>query len=208
MEVYMDNQILNVGYYLYTDCIEVEDKLKYLRTVKANLLVRTYIKSLLGGLYIKIVNEKNGYANEMVKDNSLTAYSNEATSSMIPFFKDDSEIVRGFIADDNASRLAHSWIQFNLHGKTYIFDPSLNIIVSKEDYKGIFLPENLGSVRASKVKKDLLYVLANGEKTIDDFRIVPSSKDINSSFYNTNMQIKGEDINKKLLTLTTRYHNN
>ena len=180
----MDNQITNVGYNIYKEYPEVEDKLKYLRTVKANLLVRTYIKSLLGGLYIKIVNEKKGYANEMVKDNSLTDYSYEATSSMIPFFKDDSEIIRGLLIDDNSSRLAHSWIKFNLHGKTYIFDPALNITVSKEDYEGIFLPDSL----------EIEFILT-------------SSNDISSSFYNTNMQIKGEDINKKILTLTTRYNN-
>lgn len=202
----MDNQIINAGYYSYDKCIEVEDKLKYLRTVRANLLVRTYIKSLLGGLYIKIVDEKRGYANEMIKDNSLTDYSYEATSSMISFFNEDSEIIRGFLIDDNCHKLAHSWIKFKLHGRTYVFDPSLNITVSKENYEGIFLPESFGNVNAKQVKTDLLKILATGERNDDGWILTNGTNDVNSSFYNANIQIKGEEIGEKILTLSAKYN--
>ena len=202
----MDSQVTNYGYYDYNRYPEVEDKIKYLRTVKANILVRAYVNSLISNLYIRIENKKRGYASEMIKDEALTDYSYEATSSIIPFFKENSEIIRGLLVDDNCKRLEHSWIKFCLHGKNYIFDPSFNIIVPQETYEGIFLPESYGSVGAFKVKSDILDVLANGEQTDDDWKIVKSSNDINSSFYRTNMYVKGEDINKKILTLTTRYH--
>ena len=206
MEVYMNSQIMNARYYSYADCIEVTDKLKYLKTVKANLLVRAHVRYLISNLYIMIDGVKRGYANEMIGDNALTNYSNEATSSMISFFNGEATIVRGLLVDDNACKLKHSWIEFNLNGKTYIFDPAFNLIVSKDDYKGIFLPESFASVSAKQVKTDLLNALAKGEKTKDEWTIINGITDVNSSFYNTNMQIKGEEIKGKILTLTTKYN--
>lgn len=194
------------GYYAYADHVEVTEKLKELRRYQASLLTRTYVKYLISNLYIIIAGIKRGYANEMVGDNALTNYSNEATSSIIPFFNEYASIIRGLLVDDNTCRLKHSWIEFNSNGKTYIFDPAFNLIVSKDDYKGIFLPETFASVSAKQVKTDLMNILANGQRTDDEWIIINGSSDINSSFYNTNIQIKGEEINHKLLTLTTKYN--
>lgn len=206
MEVYMDNQVINNDYYSYNNCFEVSDKLKYLKTVKANLLVRTHIKYIIGNLYIIIDGVKRGYVNEMIIDNALTDYSNEATSSIIVFFNDDAQISRGILVDDNSCRLKHSWIEFNLHGKSYVFDPSFKLIVPKDTYDGIFLPESFGSISAKKVKDKLLTILATGQKDLDQWISVNGSDDVNSPFYKTNMQIKGEEIGGKILTLTTKYN--
>ena len=194
------------GYYAYTDHVEVTEKIKELRRYQANLLTRTHIKYLIGNLYIIIDGLKRGYANEMIGDNALINYSNEATSSMIPFFNEYANIIRGLIVDDNSCRLKHSWIELNSKGKTYIFDPAFNIIVSKDNYKSMFLPESFASINAKQVKTDLLKTLAIGEKTSDDWTIINGSTDVNSSFYIANMQVKGEEIKGKILTLTTKYN--
>ena len=200
----MDNELLNYEYDGYMDYLDIDEKIKYLKTVRANLLVTTYIKSMISNLYIDIKNVKRGYANEMVHDNALTNYSWEATSIIVPFLKDSSQICRGYLRDDYSNKIAHSWIAFNIHGKDYIFDPALDIIVSKETYDGIFLPELFGKVSGMCVKNDLLTVLNEGIKTDDGFRIIVESKDINSSFYKANMQVNGTVINKKILMLTSR----
>ena len=201
----MDSQIERFKYSRFTDEMSIDDKIKALKVFKAHLLARAYVHSLIGNLYIKLSNH-SGYANEVVKDELLNNYSNEATSSIISFFKENDLIIRGLIADDWGRYLTHSWIQFNLHNKDYIFDPALNIIVKREDYKGIFLPEVFGSVSSYQVKTDLLDTLASGKKNPDGFIEVKKSNDINSSFYKADMQVNGEVINRKILTLTTKYN--
>ena len=184
--------------------ITINDKVKYLKIVKANLLARAYIHTLISNLYIKLPNH-SGYANEVVKDELLADYASEATASMIPFFKEKDLIIRGLIVDDWNKYFNHSWIEFNLHNKAYIFDPSLNITTSKQNYEGIFLPQKLGSVSSYQVKNDVLNTLATGKENEFGFITINKSNDINSSFYKTDMQIKGETLNHKILTLTTYY---
>ena len=193
------------GYYAYTDHIEITEKLKELRRYQASLLTRTHVKYLISNLYIIIDGIKRGYANEMIGDKALINYSNEATASMIPFFNEYASIIRGLIVDDNSCSLRHSWIEFNSNGKSYIFDPAFDLIVSKDNYKGMFLPESFASISAKQVKTDLLGALATGEKTPADWTIINGSDDISNSFYNINMHIKGEEIGGKILTLTTKY---
>ena len=183
------------------------NKINYLKAFKTNLLARAYIHTLIGGLYIKLADYHSGYANEVVKDELLSAYPYEATASMIPFFKENDCLIRGALVDDSGSYYQHSWISFSLNNRTYIFDPAQNIAVPKEIYESIFLPEIFGSVTAHQVKTDLLDTLAEGEETTDGFRIINKSNDINSSFYKSDMQIKGETINRKILTLTARFKN-
>lgn len=197
----MDSQI----YSQFTNEIDVVDKMQYLKTVKANILARAYVHSLIGNLYIKLANH-SGYANEVIKDELLANYANEATSSIIPFFKESDLIIRGLLVDDWSRYFNHSWIKFNLHNKEFIFDPALNIIVKRADYEGIFLPEKFGSVSSYQVKTDLLTALASGQENSDGFININKSNDINSSFYKTDMQIKGEAINRKILTLTTKFN--
>jgi hypothetical protein len=201
----MDSQIERFNYSRLTNEMNVDDKIKYLKTVKANLLARAYVHSLIGNLYIKLYNH-SGYANEVVKDELLDNYSYEATSSIIPFFKENDLIIRGLLVDDWSRYFNHSWISFTLHNKEYIFDPALNLIVKKQDYEEIFTPDRIGSVSSYRVKTDLLDTLANGKENQDGFIEVNKSNDINSSFYKADMQIKGEAINRKILTLTTKYN--
>ena len=201
----MDSQIERFNYSRLTNEMNVDDKIKYLKTVKANLLARAYVHSLIGNLYIKLYNH-SGYANEVVKDELLDNYSYEATSSIIPFFKENDLIIRGLLVDDWSRYFNHSWISFTLHNKEYIFDPALNLIVKKQDYEEIFTPDRIGSVSSYRVKTDLLDTLANGKENQDGFIEVNKSNDINSSFYKVDMQIKGEAINRKILTLTTKYN--
>ena len=200
----MDNEIINYGYNGYAEYLDVDDKIKYLKTVKANLFVTTYIKTLISNLYIDIRNEKRGYASEMIHNNALTNYSYEATSIIVPFLKDNALLYRGYLRDDYSNKVAHSWIAFNIHGKDYIFDPALDIMTSKESYDGIFLPEVYGKINGMCVKNDLITILNEGKKTNDGFRIIDESNDINSSFYKTNMQVNGTVVNKKILMLTSR----
>lgn len=202
----MDNKFLDYEYNNYSDYLSVDEKLKYLRTIKANLFINSYIKLLINNLYIDIMNEKRGYANEMIGDNSLFGYSHEATASIIPLLKDNSEIIRGYLVDDECYKALHSWIKLNISGKDYVFDPALNIIVLKKDYDEIFLPNELGSVNAKRVKTDLLDILNNGDKTSDGSRIIYGSNDINSSFYKSDMLVKGTIINKKILMLGTSFN--
>lgn len=201
----MDSQIERFKYSRFTNEMSIDDKIKAMKVFKANLLARAYVHSLIGNLYIKL-NNHSGYGNEVVKDGLLTNYSYEATSSIIPFFKENDLIIRGLLVDDWSRYFSHSWIKFTLHNKEYIFDPSLNIIAKNEDYKAIFLPEKFGSVSSYRVKNDLLDTLASGKENQDGFIEVKKSNDINSSFYKADMQIKGEVINRKILTLTTKYN--
>ena len=201
----MDSQTAIFKYGRFTNEMSIDDKIKDMKFFKANLLARAYVHSLIGNLYIKLSNH-SGYANEVVKDGLLTNYSYEATSSIIPFFKENDLIIRGLLVDDWCRYFNHSWIKFTLHNKEYIFDPALNIIAQSDDYKGNFLPEVFGSVSSCQVKTDLLNILANGKENQDGFIEVKKSNDINSSFYKADMQVNGEVINRKILTLTTKYN--
>ena len=200
----MDSQIERLKYGRFTNEMTVDDKIKAMKYFKANLLARAYVHSLIGNLYIKLYNH-SGYANEVVKDELLNNYSYEATSSIIPFFKGSDLIIRGLLVDDWSRYFSHSWIIFTLYNKEYIFDPALNIVAKKQDYEAIFLPEKFGSVSSYRVKTDLLDTLASGKENKDGFIDINKSNDINSSFYKVDMQVKGEVINRKILTLTTKY---
>ena len=202
----MDNSLVNYEYNNYSDYLSVDDKLKYLKTVKANLIINSYIKLLINNLYINIINEKKGYANEMIGDNSLFDYSHEAVASIVPLLKDNAEIIRGYLVDDECYKIMHSWIRINISGTDYVFDPALNLIVLKKDYDGIFLSKEMGKVSANRVKNDMIDILNDGEKAMDGSRIIHGTNDINSSFYKSDMFVKGTVINKKILMLGTSFN--
>ena len=185
---------------------QIETKKTYLKS--ANILVRSYIHFLLDSLYIEVDDDNKGIANEMIKQDRLFGHCFEATISLAPFFKDQDEIIRGEITNLEGEIIPHSWLRFNLIDEDFILDPELNIIVPKTIYDEVFVPNEIAKISAGKIKEDILNILDSNKKTEDNWHIIEESNNINNSFYKSSMYIKGEKIKKKLLNLTTRYHNN
>ena len=180
-----------------------EDKIIYLQNIKTNLLLRCYIRSLISNYYITIPNIKRGYATEMIRDNSLDGYSFETVNSMINFFNDDASVIRG----DLNFKLDHSWIEFKVGNKEYVFDPEFNILVLKADYEKNLVAHKKAQILASDVKDNLLDILSKGERTSDGWSIISASNDIFNPFYKSDMLVEGTTINKRVLMLSTRFKN-
>ena len=190
----------------YNEFELINDKINSLRKLKSNILVKSYVNLLIHNLYISIDSHKNGFATEMINNMNLENYPYESTESIIPFFKSSDEIIRGIINIDNNLALNHSWINFNLKNNEYILDPSLNLIVSKELYNKVFNPTIVAHIKRDIVKESILDTLTY-HKLASDMFILKGSSDIKSPFYKNDMYVKGETINKKILTLTTKFNN-
>ena len=190
----------------YNEFELINDKINSLRKLKSNILVKSYVSLLIHNLYISIDSYKNGFASEMISNMNLENYTYESTESIIPFFKSNDEIIRGIINIDNNLALNHSWIKFNLKNTDYILDPSLNLIVSKELYNKVFNPTLVSHIKRDIVKENILDTLTY-HKLANDMFILKGTGDITSPFYKNDMYVKGEIINKKILTLTTKFNN-
>ena len=182
----------------YIDC---------LKNYQPSLLLKSYIHILIDSLYIEVDNENKGIANEMIKYGNVTSHPFETTLSIIPFFKPQDELVRGKLNISKNQLLEHAWIKFKFNERVYIFDPDVNLIVPETIYYKIFKPQELAKITAEQVKSDILNTLSN-KPNEDNWHEILQSDNINDSFYKVNMSIRGESIKRKILTLTTHYHNN
>lgn len=185
---------------------ELKDKIRFLRSIKTSVLAKAYANHLIGNLYIEIDAEKKGYARSMINYGDLAGWCWQSTASMIPFFKDNDQIIRGTLIHYNGGSLDHSWISFTIRGKEYVFDPCINILVEKEKYDEVFRTNEIARVSALDVRNAMLEILTTGEKsTYDGSRIIRGSEDITDPFYKADMHVKGETINKRVLTLNTHF---
>jgi hypothetical protein len=178
-----------------------------LKKYQPSLLLRSYVHILIDSLYIEVDNENQGIANEMIKYGHVTNYPFETTLSVISFFKDEDELIRGKLHTLNNQLLDHAWIKFKFNNRTYIFDPDINLLIPETIYYRAFKPQELSKIKAKQIKNDILKIL-NSKPNKDNWHDIESSSSINDSFYKINMSIKGENIKRKILTLTTHYHNN
>lgn len=194
MEVHMEPQ-------------ENSNYIECLKKYQPSIFLKSYIHILIDSLYIEVDNENKGIANEMIKYGNITSHPFETTISIIPFFKPQDELVRGRITISNKHVLEHAWIKFKFNERVYIFDPDINLLVPETIYYKIFKPQELAKLTADQVKNDILKTLSN-KPNEDNWHEITQSDDINASFYKVNMSVRGENIKRKILTLTTRYHNN
>ena len=183
---------------------EENDKIEYLEKQEAKLLVRTYAYYLLKNLFIEIELSAKGNAYSMLQNKNLNGFCWNATSSIIPFFKDEDEILRGVIHPSTTREIEHAWIRFSFLQREYVFDPALNIIVPKELYNDTFQTEINGSVCSKKVRDTYIEILSQYNFWKKEYQEMPIG-DIYSPFYLDTLSAKGLVTKQKVKRLSVYY---
>ena len=177
---------------------EENNNINYLIKNDSNIKVKKYVLEKLRNLYVKTL-ENEGYADKMISKMLLNGYCWQSTSSIISFFNDEDEILRGIIKPSSTRELRHAWIKFEVFGNEYILDSSIGVTVPKVIYDDIMKPKIEGRIQAKVVKNTLIDIISNNE-----YHKMPLG-DINSPFYRKDIKIKGKQLNKKIKSLSVKY---
>lgn len=180
---------------------DIRLKIEYLKRLKKCTNFRRYVYYNLRNLTL-CNGALKGEAIDMMRHNRLKNWCYEATTSMIPFFKDEDKLVRGALKYHSDDILKHSWIVINYLNKQYVLDPALEILVQKEQYYRVFSPYILTTMSSKKVEQSFINQIENKKVDLLADRItINGSDDINNPFYGADLYVRGKVKNKKIKKL-------
>lgn len=167
-------------------------------TKNVNKDVINYISDCLANAFLDISGKYQGYLLDLMKRDGLEGWCIQSTETAIVFFKDFDYIERGYLKlDDENQEYFHSWICFTYNNREYVFDPALNIISNKKDYKDYFKTKRIVKINAIDIKKAIMNKVDNSLTT----------EDIESPIYSNNCKYNLEMENGKIKKLiATFYH--
>ena len=149
----MNESILN---FEKVSLMDVYQRLGIIKSIKIPSNVYDYLSYRLRNLLIEVRKGCCQNIMKLMKNNLLEGWCWQTTESAIPFFEDDDCICRGNLKLDYEAYYWHSWIEFELDGEKYVFDPCIRIITLKEVYHKIFEIEVSGMVTSKQVSEDIV----------------------------------------------------
>lgn len=147
----------------YSQLTEMERFAK-IRMHKAPTEVYEYLKGLFDNLQIEIVGKYEGNLIDLMNKGVLEGWCWQTTETASLFMDDSSYIERGNLKFDLYKLYYHSWIIFKYKGKSYVFDPCLQILCEKSYYDRIFEIQVKGKVTAKEVKEYFINYISNPPK--------------------------------------------
>lgn len=138
-----------------------EEKIKYINRQKIPIEVGDYLIDRFKNLIISVpvYNQEHREDNilNLMFDGLLEGWCFETTESAIVFLDNYDYIERGNIyIDDNNPNYYHSWINFKYKNIMYVFDPSLNILCTRNTYIKLFNPQVISIISSMIVKDELI----------------------------------------------------
>lgn len=99
----------------------------------------------------------------------------------------------------------HSWIEFEYTNRSYIFDPSFNLLCLKDLYEKVFAGEIFCKISGDFVKEELIKYLSDSQKY---YTLIKGTNNVRDPFYRTDSSVTGLVIKNKILSLNVRYYLN
>ena len=132
----------------------------------------------------------------------LEGRDNETTTFLTPLL-DDAYLLRGTIELWKKELYPHDWIEVNIDGFAFCFDPCFNGICIRSDYNKIFKPKTEAKIPSAEIRKKLLDYLAY-QKTKGV--VIAEKNDIQSPLYRTFAYVKGEVEKDKIKNLNVKFY--
>lgn len=188
--------------------LNLEERIKYSSSKKADSEVFKYLSSRFNNLTIEYVKTYRTYIKgnilDLMEQGLLDGYCFQTTETACLFLNDDDYIERGYLKFSMDKFYYHSWICFKYNDKEYIFDPCLGLLCEKDLYTKIFETDVKGKVRANEIRDDLIMKIASSNER-DEVHIV-GNEDVNSPMYRNDTGYKFEYENGKVKKLTAHYY--
>ena len=146
---------------------------------KVNDDVKEYVSNKISNVYIVLDDQCGGLFSELYDNKKITGWSYQLTETAGVFFNDNDYIERGdLLLSESELVCHHAWLCFNYNNKEYVFDPALDMLVTKDYYYDFFNIVDVHKISINDVKKDLLNNLDQNDTALMNFE-----NDINDPFY-------------------------
>lgn len=167
--------------------------------------VTDYIIERLMHMTISIYPKDDIPAVEKIYRKELEGWCWQSTTFMSVFFDNSDIVSRGNLILPSYSRgeYFHSWIEIRYENDYYVFDPSLNYLMKKDDYYQKYNVELKSQILIQKIKLGLIDLIENSK---DGSVYIPGANDISDVFFRTNSKIIGELEEDKIKKLNARFY--
>ena len=134
----------------------------------------------------------------------------QTTETVSIFLDNDAYIERGYLILYPCDYYWHSWICFNFEEETYVFDPCLQKVISKDLYYKIFkISEDdevgIAKVTAKEVKRDFLERLSITQNTSSISTYISGNDDKFSPMYRNSTEYTVTLDNSNLTSITAKF---
>lgn len=180
-----------------------QKKFRLAREAEADYSSRSYIYEKINGVTIRTDSLKEQNIIPLIEKKILTGWGYETTSLLTALF-DEANLVRGDLELWVTEPYHHSWIEINIDGLVYCFDPCLNILCLKSDFNKIFNPTVKAKIPAKAIKDKLINYIVNDQNS----GFVRGTDDITSEFYHMLAKVDGTVENNHIKSLNVKYYYN
>lgn len=168
--------------------------------------VGRYVKSKIKDINISIGNLSDIPAFYMIRSGQLEGWCWESSIFLSINFKKTDSVVRGYLELENDSDYFHSWIEFKLMNKVYVFDPCFGEIREKEEYYQEYKVKEEAKISVGQIKRSLID-LKSEKRKIDNY--VRGTNSVNDVCFRTNAKLTARiNILNKIKRLSVRYYYN
>lgn len=168
--------------------------------------VGRYVKSKIKDINISISNLSDIPAFYMIRSNQLEGWCWQSSIFLSINFKKTDSVVRGYLELENDSDYFHSWIEFKLINKVYVFDPCFGEILKKEEYYQEYKVKEEVKISVGQIKRALIDLKFENRKIDNSVRGSNNVKDV---FFRISSKFTARiNIFNKIKRLSVRYYCN
>ena len=171
-----------------------------------NVLAWRYVENNIKNIVISIAKLSKIPAIYMIKSNQLEGWCWQSATFLSVNFKNSDVVARGnLVVSKTDNSYFHSWIEFKLMNKYYVFDPCFGIICDKDEYYQEYNVTEVSKIKVKEIKKELIN-LKGADKKINIH--VDGTNDVEDVFFRTNSKVNANIRFNKIKKLEVRYYYN
>lgn len=183
-----------------------EQKFKLLKEAEGSSSYREAIYESIQNLEFSFASKDYTNIIELMEKGLLEGRDNEATTFLAPFF-DEAYLLRGQVELWKTETYPHDWLEINLDGFAFCFDPCFNGLCIRSDYNKIFKPEVKAKIPSTLIRKELIDYLKRQQHAYSKYGVLIAEKmDETRPFYNTYANVLGTVDNGKIKDLKVRFY--
>ena len=165
---------------------------------------RDYIYNHIKDTRIKIDEQKEEDAITLIESKRLMGWD-YATTSILGVLFEEANVVRGNVELWKTKPYPHAWLEININGLVYCFDPCFNIICLRCDFNKIFKPKIDARIPVKNIKEKIIKYFNNYSETR---MFIIGTNDINAEFYKFLAIITADVDNDIIKNLRVKYYYN
>lgn len=178
-----------------------EEKFRLLREAEPDFVNRYFINRKIDKIFIQFEGKSEHCILTLIDNGSLQGRDNEIMPFIASCF-DEANLVRGYIKLWKKEPYPHEWVEMNIDGFAYCYDPCFNGLCIRSEYNKIFSPTILSKIKSTTISSELEEIL---KSQTSNGTIICGGNDITSSFYKVFANVKAEYEDSKIKQLQIKY---